>query len=108
MEKWQQEQRSYKAEDQVKKKDAANYLHGYREKNIGKTTASRDPSAVQQISTAATAGSSSQAHASAYTKTAASTGCQASATPNTNPERPGRKTVNVSNVILGGLIFLNK
>ncbi len=103
MEKWQQEQRSYKVEDQVKKKDAANYLHGYREKNIGKTTTSRAPLAVQQISTATTAGSSSQAPASAYTKTAASTGFQASAPPNTNPERLVRKTINVSNVILGGL-----
>jgi SLT domain-containing protein len=86
MEKWHQEQRSYKVEDQVKKKDAANYLHGYREKNIGKTASNRASSAARQIST--TVGSSSQVSDAAYPKAAASTGFQASATTaKTNPER---------------------
>lgn len=126
MEKWHQEQRSYKVEDQVKKKDAANYLHGYREKNIGKMATNRASSAVQQIST--TVGSSSQASATAYPKAATCPGFQASATTaKTNPERQvidilasgmGKrngetKTPNVSNLTKNfcihlGLIVLNK
>jgi hypothetical protein len=48
MEKWHQEQRSVKVGDQLKKKDAANFLHGYREKNI--STASSKASVAQKKS----------------------------------------------------------
>ena len=48
MEKWRQEQKSVREGDQIKKKHAANYLHGYREQNIPTTATAKNKNSSQQ------------------------------------------------------------
>eukprot|EP00590_Aulacoseira_subarctica_P008347 CAMPEP_0172415420 /NCGR_PEP_ID=MMETSP1064-20121228/1805_1 /TAXON_ID=202472 /ORGANISM="Aulacoseira subarctica , Strain CCAP 1002/5" /LENGTH=373 /DNA_ID=CAMNT_0013152367 /DNA_START=60 /DNA_END=1181 /DNA_ORIENTATION=+ len=57
MEKWRQEQKSVREGDQIKKKHAANYLHGYREQNIPTAATAKNKNSSQQKEIAPSASS---------------------------------------------------